>query len=77
MIYQICDIVMSYMSEASIDPIQDEWGGGQNGCFSPITNVGFSLQNFLTFNFNPFATLVKNFKIIELEPKPPLKKWSE
>ena len=28
--------------------------------FSPVTstNVGISLQNFLTFSFNPFATLV-------------------
>ena len=28
------------------------------------TNVGISPQNFLTFNFNLFATLVKNFKAI-------------
>ena len=42
------------------------------------TNVGIDPQNFLTFSFNPFATLVKHFKaipsashqlqIIELEP---------
>ena len=31
---------------------------------SPVTatNVGFVPQNFLTFSFNPFATLVQNFK---------------
>ena len=34
--------------------------------FSPVTstNVGFSLQNFVTFNFNPVATLVKNVKFV-------------
>ena len=45
------------------------------------TNVGLGPQNFLTFSFNPFATLEQNFKfftycqsqIIELEPRPPLK----
>ena len=44
-------------------------GGGQKGpptSFSPATstNVGFGLQNFLTFSFKPFATLVQNFKFI-------------
>ena len=28
------------------------------------TNVGISFQNFLTFKFNPFATLMWNFKAI-------------
>ena len=34
--------------------------------FFPVTstNVGFGPQNFLTFNFNPFATLVQNFKFV-------------
>ena len=34
--------------------------------FSSIisTNVGISSQNFLTFSFNSFATLVQNFKAI-------------
>ena len=34
--------------------------------FSPITstNIIISLQNFLTFTFDPFATLVWNFKAI-------------
>ena len=45
-----------------INPIQD-WEKGQEDpstSFSPVTstNVGTSLQNFLTFSFNPFATLV-------------------
>ena len=32
--------------------------------FSPVTstNVGISSQNFLTFRFSPFGTLVQNFK---------------
>ena len=42
---------------------------GQKGSptsFSPVTstNVGFGPQNFLTFSFNPFATLVQNFKFV-------------
>ena len=40
--------------------------------FSPVTstNVGFGPQNFLTFSFNPFATLVQNFKFVaEASPK--------
>ena len=34
--------------------------------FSPVTstNVGFGLQNFLTFSVSPFATLVQNFKFV-------------
>ena len=44
------------------NPIQDG-GGGQKGpptCFSPVTsiNVGISPENFLTVNYDPFATLV-------------------
>ena len=31
---------------------------------STSTNVGISPQNFMTFNFNPFLTLVQNFKTI-------------
>ena len=38
-------------------------GGGQKKpptsfCNTTSTNVGISLQNFLTFSFNSFATLV-------------------
>ena len=61
----------------ALNPIQD--GGAKSSpsptSFSPVTstNVGISPQNFLIFSFNPFATLVKNFKtipqIIELEPR--------
>ena len=43
-----------------LNPIQD-WGSKRPPTsFSPATstNVGISLRNFLTFNFNPFATLV-------------------
>ena len=34
--------------------------------FPPVTstNVGFGSQKFLTFSFNPFATLVQNFKFL-------------
>ena len=50
-----------------INPIQDR--GGQKSpptSFSPVTstNVGISPQIFLNFSFNPFATLVQNFKAI-------------
>ena len=45
-----------------INPIQDGKGGqrGPPTSFSPITstNVGLSPQNFLTFSFNTFATVV-------------------
>ena len=42
-------------------------GGAQKGpptSFSPVTstNAGFGPENFLTFCFNPFATLAQNFK---------------
>ena len=45
-------------------------GGGSKKAsptsFSPVTstNVGFGPQNFLTFSFNPFTTLVQNFKFV-------------
>ena len=43
--------------------------GGQKGpptSFSSVTseNVGISPQNFLTFSFNPFDTLMKFFKFL-------------
>ena len=70
-----------------INPIQD--GGGAKSppptSFSPVTstNVGFGSQNFLTFSFNPFATLVQNFKLVpsaspnllNLDQDHPSKKW--
>ena len=53
----------------NINPIQDGEGGGQTSpplatSFSPVTstNVRISPQNFLTFSFNPFVTLLQNFK---------------
>ena len=44
------------------NPIQDggEGGGAKRPInFSPVTstNIGISHKNFLTFSFNPFATL--------------------
>ena len=46
----------------SFNPIQD-WGGGAKRpptSFSPVTstNVGISPENFLSFSFNPFVTLL-------------------
>ena len=43
--------------------------GGQKSpptSFSPVTstNVGSGPQNFLTFSFNLFVTLVQNFKFV-------------
>ena len=55
------------MRFSDINPIQD---GGEAkrppASFSPVTstNVGFSPQNFLTFSFNSFATLVQNIKFV-------------
>ena len=40
--------------------------------FSPVTstNVGFGPKHFLTFSFNPFATLVQNLKfVLSASPK--------
>ena len=67
-------------------------GGGKKpppSSFSPVTltNVGSGPQNFLTFSFNPFATLVQNFefvpsaspKLLNLNQSTPQKKpffWS-
>ena len=50
-----------------INPFQDRGGGCKKASpisFSPVTstNVDFGSQNFLTFSFNPFSTLVQNFK---------------
>ena len=47
------------------NPNQDGGGGGKSpfSFFAVIsTNVGIGPCNFLTFSFNPFATLVRNFK---------------
>ena len=70
------------------------WEGGRKNVprtsFSPVTstNVGFGPQNFLTFSFNPFASLVQNFqfeptaspKLLNLNQDHPSKKkrffWS-
>ena len=61
-------------------------GGGKKApptSFSSVTsgNVGISPKNFLTFSFNPFATLVLKkvctwcqSRITELKPRPPLQK---
>ena len=57
-------------------------GGGARR-FSTPTNVGINPQNFLTFSFTPFPTVVKKFKVIpsasqsqviKLEPRAPPQK---
>ena len=42
-----------------INPIREMGGGGKKTSFPPVTftNVGTSLQNFLSLSFNPFSTL--------------------
>ena len=56
------------MSCFFINPFQDG-GRGKKATptsYSPVisTNVGFGFQNFLTFSFNLFATLVQNLKFV-------------
>ena len=71
--------------KSNINPIQDE--GAKKALptsFFPVTstNVGIDTYNFLTFSFNPFATLVQNFKfvtsaspkLLNLNQDPPSKK---
>ena len=45
-----------------INPVPNGWGWqkGPPASFSPVTstNVGLSPQNFLTFSFDTFATVV-------------------
>ena len=67
-----CHDLMQYAM--NFNPIQD---GGQKSSpptsFSPVTstNVGFDPKIFLTFSFNPFPTLVQNFKFVS-SPSPKL-----
>ena len=56
-------------SVVKFNPIQDGGRGGKNASLTilvPVisTNVWISSQNFLTFRFNPFVTLVWNFKFV-------------
>ena len=59
-------LILNFYSAVNVNHIQDGGGaagGGQKGPpnrFSPVTyaNVGISRKNFLTFSFNPYATLV-------------------
>ena len=48
------------------NPFQDRGSKRSPTSFSHVTstNVGFSVQNIPTFNFNPFVTLVENFKVV-------------
>ena len=70
-----------------VNPIQDD-GGSKSPppptSFPSVTSTdgGFGPQNFLTFSFNPFATLVQSFKfapsaspiLLNLNQDHPLKK---
>ena len=56
-------LILNFYSAVNVNHIQEGGGGGPKGPpirFSPVTsaNVGISPKNFLTFSFNPFATLV-------------------
>ena len=60
---------VQFFADEPFNLIQDGGRGAQKGpptSFSPVTstNVGFGPQNFLTFSFKPFATLVQNFKFV-------------
>ena len=48
------------VQQENINPIQDGGKKAPSTSFFPVTstNVGISPQNFLTFSFNPFSTLV-------------------
>ena len=57
-----------YFKRGVLNTIQDG-GWGQKGpptSFFPVTstNVEIDPYNFLTFSFNPFATLVQKFKFV-------------
>ena len=71
-----------------VDRRKEGRGGGGNKkvpYHPPLTstNVGISPHNFLVFSFNPFATLVQNFKatpnanpkLLNLNQDDPSKKW--
>ena len=61
------------------NPIQNGWVGAggvrekksPHTSFSPLTSTHVRVSShFLTFSFNPFATLMKNFKVIpSVSPK--------
>ena len=56
------DVVISLL----FNPFQDRGSKRSPTSFSHVTstNVGFSVQNIPTFNFDPFVTLVENFKVV-------------
>ena len=64
------ELLIAKLHVYGFNPIPNGGGMGGGGkkasptSFSPVTstNVGFGPQNFLTFSFHPFATLVQNFK---------------
>ena len=61
-----CQHCKSVVSETSFKPIQDEGPKRRHYQFFPcnFSNVRFDPENFLTFSFNHFATLVQNFKLV-------------
>ena len=71
----IGEFMLNVHIDNTFNPIQDGgWGAKNAPCTSfPLvtsTNTGISPENFLNFSFNPFATLVQNFKFIpSVSPK--------
>ena len=67
----------------NINPIQDEGAGGEEGgCkkVCPVTSTNLRItQNFLTFSFNPFASLATpstSPKLVNMnQEQPSEKKW--
>ena len=66
--YKAFGALMKYLSVSLLTLF---WMGGAKRpptSFSIVTStsVGLKPQNFLTFSFNPFTTLVQNFKVIPI-----------
>ena len=55
---------LPFANHSPVNPAKDWRQNESLSVFSPATstNVKISHQNILTFSFNPFPTLVKNFK---------------
>ena len=54
----------------TLNPFQDEGGIGRGAKRPPYQFFLCNFQNFLAFSFNPFSTLVENFKAVtSVSPK--------
>ena len=56
---ELLQIAFNYSSDIDVNPVKGGWPKRSPTSFIPVTstNLGISLQNFLTFSFNPFVTL--------------------